>query len=99
MAQADPQKMMGETAAELADLRKKYSELSKRAETVLKQLSSARAVMQRALGRPQPDKSSSPSKDEWPSYDELVSLHHDLPKVKGEIDRLEKQFKEWGVLG
>ena len=82
---------------ELRDLRCRRACLKTKAEKFQGQIKSADKVLENALAS-RFTSDSEPSKDGWPSYDDLVSVFKGLEATDQRIGDLEGRLREWGAI-
>ena len=89
---------IGGAALELAECRKKLACLRTRADHFRQEISKAKAILDEC-GLIQPKEGTqSPSKQGWPSYDDIVEIYNNYGEITSRIKDLENRFRDWGVL-
>ena len=99
MTEDEAQNIKLETMNELADLRQRSTCLTAKIEKFMEQTTSARETLGCALeGSTLPIPSRQPSKERWPSFDDMQSTIEELRSAKERIRELENRLRQWKII-
>ena len=99
MTEAEQHATMGKVVAELAAHRRELACLQSKAERFRKQMVGAATVLDGCVDAP--DKSedpTTPSREPWPTYDEIVAVFDGCQSARQRIKQLEDRLREWGAI-
>ena len=99
MSEDEQRQLIGSTAEELSDCRKQLACLQTKAERFRKQMASAAKILEECAELRRTTTPQAPSKaEDWPTFDDVVSIFEGCHNLKRRIHVLEERFREWGVL-
>lgn len=97
MTQDETNKIMGDTAAELVDVRRRLGCLGAKAEGMIASLTQGVAVLRDGLGTGDGEVEL-PSANGWPSLGQVEKLRDDLNETRTRRHKLTERLREWGVI-
>ena len=97
MTQDETNKLMGEAAAELRDVRAKINCLTTKAEKYIRILAQASATIQNSISTELSD-AIAPTEDKWFSVEQIETLCREIDEAKTRRHKLTERMRHWGVV-
>ena len=89
-------RIKAETIDALAAVRGRRACLKAKAEMIRAEAEAARVVLAKVLKGEKPD--STPSRERWPSYDDVVATWEGIREADIRIRELEQRLRDWGAI-
>ena len=98
MTQDETNKLMGDAAAELRDVRAKLNCLTTKAEKYIKILDQASDTIKDSINNKDLSDAIAPTADKWFSVEQIETLCREIDEARTRRHKLAERMRKWGVI-